>query len=183
MILSNFFPEGENKIFANPLIGLIVPSKPNSPKKRVLLQSSGISISLQIFNIATAMERSNQLESFFNPDGERLTRIFFIGKKKPEFSIAIRTLSVASFTFIAAKPTIVNLGIPFLIFTSTFIIFDSKPFCLRIYAPIHAHALESNPPLKKTPIGASAKRCRFTDFTKEILISSIASFLSLIISV
>ncbi|GAH95245.1 unnamed protein product, partial [marine sediment metagenome] len=57
----------------------------------------------------------------------RLTTIRFIGKVQPEFRIAARTRSLASWTAVSGKPTIVNEGKPGEISTSTSTIAPSSP--------------------------------------------------------
>ena len=72
------------------------------------------------------MGKSKSEPIFLTSAGAKLIVILPRGNSKPEFSIAALTLSLDSFTAASGNPTILKVGSPFEIFTSTSIIFPAK---------------------------------------------------------
>ena len=64
------------------------------------------------FKIAIAMGKSKRDPSFFMPDGARFIVYRRDGNSYPQFFMAARTLSRASFTAASGRPTISNAGSP-----------------------------------------------------------------------
>ena len=58
------------------------------------------------------MGRSYRVPTFFTWAGARLTVIRLTGKEKPQFLMAARTRSRASFTAASGRPTTVKAGSP-----------------------------------------------------------------------
>ena len=68
--------------------------------------------------------------------GAKFIVILPSGNSKPLLTIADLTLSFDSFMEASGRPTIVKLGIPLLISTSTFISIPSSPLCVALIISI-----------------------------------------------
>ena len=81
------------------------PSSPSSPRIRSPFVSFCATVPREV-KIAMAIGRSNAAPRFRIVAGDRLITVFFAGNSKPEFRIAVRTRSPASFTSDERYPTI-----------------------------------------------------------------------------
>lgn len=109
-----------------PEVGLRLPSRPSSPKKR----EDSIISSFQFLSherIAMAIGRSKEEPLFRRFVGARFTVTRFAGKVNPEFFRADLTLSRDSWTLASGSPTIEKCGSPAAISHSTPMFFASLP--------------------------------------------------------
>eukprot|EP00831_Metopus_contortus_P015777 TRINITY_DN16563_c0_g1_i4.p2 TRINITY_DN16563_c0_g1~~TRINITY_DN16563_c0_g1_i4.p2 ORF type:complete len:135 (+),score=26.62 TRINITY_DN16563_c0_g1_i4:87-491(+) len=82
--------------------------------------------------IPSAIGKSNNDPFFLTSAGAKLIVILPSGKLYPLFIIAVLTLSLASFTDASGSPTILNIGKPFDISTSTLINIPSNPLLVAL---------------------------------------------------
>ena len=85
-----------------PLILFNFPSKESSPTKATSL--SIFLIICKFKSIAIAIGKSKYVPSFLKSAGAKFTTILLLAVSKPEFFIAILTLSFASFTLASGRP-------------------------------------------------------------------------------
>ena len=94
------------------------PSSDSSPQKTLSMMPSLFKVSVAT-KIPIAIARSKLEPSFLRSAGARFTVILFVGNGRPLLSIAARTRSALSLQAVSGSPTILNLGSPLEISTST----------------------------------------------------------------
>ncbi len=87
------------------------PVRASSPRNSYWLKSC-CGICPLAAKMPKAMAKSKRPPSFGRSAGARLTVMRLAGKSKLEFRMALRTLSLLSFTAVSGKPTIEKAGKP-----------------------------------------------------------------------
>ncbi len=120
-----------NDIASAPRIGRNSPDSDSSPANSYRSTLSA-GIWREAARMPSAIGKSKRPDSLGRSAGARLTVMRWAGNSKPPFWMAARTRSLASFTSVSAKPTIVNAGKPLARCTSTLTCCASMPARARL---------------------------------------------------
>ena len=127
-----FFLLSPSKIIGTaPLTPFNSPFKESSPNT-IYSSNDFSSICPDTINIPSAIGRSRRLPIFFTSAGAKFIVILPNGNSYPLFTIANLTLSLDSLIDVSGNPTILKLGIPLVISTSTLINTPSNPLCVAL---------------------------------------------------